>query len=311
VSHANEFSSFFPAVFALLLAPLLLGVINRTKAAFGGRCGPPLLQPYYDLRKLLGKGAVYSRTTSWVFRAGPIVALAATVAAVLLVPFGPCGAPLHFAGDLVLFAYLFGLARFFTVAAALDTGSAFEGMGASREVFFSALAEPALLLGLVAVAKATIGGAGGFELTGLHQHVSGALWLDAGLVLLFVAVALFLVLLAECSRIPVDDPNTHLELTMIHEVMVLDHGGPDLAYIVYGAALKLWLLSALVVSVVVPRAPHPWLDLGVSLASVFGLAVVIGVVESSMARLRLTRVPQLLVGAAVLAVLALVLESHT
>jgi formate hydrogenlyase subunit 4 len=297
--------------FALLLAPLLLGLIHRTKAMYSGRCGPPLLQPYYDLRKLLGKGAVYSRTTSWVFRAGPIVTLAATVAAALLVPLGGCAAPVHFAGDLVLFAYLFGLARFFTVAAALDTGSAFEGMGASREVFFSALAEPALLLGLVAVAKAAIGPSGGFELTGLHQHVSGALWLDAGLVLLFVAVALFLVLLAECARIPVDDPNTHLELTMIHEVMVLDHSGPDLACILYASALKLWLLSALVVSVVVPRTTQPWLDLAVSLGSVLALAVAVGMVESSMARLRLVRVPQLLVGAAVLAVLALVLEAHT
>lgn len=305
------FSRLLPAACALLLAPLLLGLINRTKAVFAGRRGQPILQPYYDLRKLLGKGAVYSRTTSWVFRAGPIVTLAATTTAVLLMPLGGCAAPLHFAGDLVLFAYLFGLARFFTVAAALDTGSAFEGMGASREVFFSALAEPALLLGLVAVAKAAMGPSGWFELTGLQQHVSGALWLEAGLVLLFVAVALFLVLLAECSRIPVDDPNTHLELTMIHEVMVLDHSGPDFAYILYGSALKLWLLSALIVSVVVPRTAHAWLDLLISLGSVLALAVVVGVVESTMARLRLVRVPQLLVGAAVLAVLALVLESHT
>jgi formate hydrogenlyase subunit 4 len=311
VFDSTRLSNFLPLAFAFLLAPLLLGLINRTKAILGGRCGPPILQTYYDLRKLLGKGAVYSRTTSWVFRAGPIVTLAATAAAALLVPFGPCDAPVHFVGDLVLFAYLLGLARFFTVAAALDTGSPFEGMGASREVFFSALAEPALLLGLVAVAKAAVGKSGWFELTGMHQHLSGALWLDAGLVLLFVAVALFLVLLAECSRIPVDDPNTHLELTMIHEVMVLDHSGPDFAYILYGSALKLWLLSALVVSVVVPRVSQPWLDLSLSLASVLALAVVVGLVESGMARLRLVRVPQLLVGAAVLAVLALVLESHT
>jgi formate hydrogenlyase subunit 4 len=304
-------SGILPAVFALLFAPLLLGLINRTKAVVGGRCGPPMLQPYHDLRKLLGKGAVYSRTTSWVFRAGPIVTLAATVAAALLVPLGPWGAPFHFAGDLVLFAYLLGLARFFTVAAALDAGSSFEGMGGSREVFFATLAEPPLLLGLVAVAKASVGNANWFDLTGMHQHVSGALWQDAGLVLLFVAVALFLVLLAECSRIPVDDPNTHLELTMIHEVMVLDHSGPDFAFILYGAALKLWLLSALIVSVVVPRMSQPWLDLAVSLGSVLALAVVVGVVESSMARLRLVRVPQLLVGAGVLAVLALVLEAHT
>ncbi len=311
VFEADKLTSLLPTAMALVLAPLMLGLINRTKALFGGRCGPPLVQPYYDLLKLLGKGAVYSRTTSWVFRAGPIVTLAATVAAALLVPLGGCGAPVHFTGDLVLLAYLFGLARFFTVAAALDTGSAFEGMGASREVFFSALAEPALLLGLVAVARAAAGRSGGFDLTGLHQHVSGALWMEAGFVLLFVAVALFLVLLAECSRIPVDDPNTHLELTMIHEVMVLDHSGPDFACILYGSALKLWLLAALVVSVTVPRTAQPWLDVVSSLAGVLGLAVVVGVVESSMARLRLVRVPQLLVGAAVLAILALVLESHT
>lgn len=300
-----------PPVLGLLFAPLLLGLINRTKSAFAGRCGPPLLQPYYDLVKLLAKGAVYSRTTSWVFRAGPVVSLGATIAAMLLVPFGPCPAPIHFAGDLVLLTYLLGLARFFTVAAALDTGSAFEGMGASREVFFSTLAEPSLLLGLAGVAKLAVGTSGSFDLTNIHQQISGALWLDAGLGLCFVAVAVFLVLLAECSRIPVDDPNTHLELTMIHEVMVLDHSGPDLAFLLYSSALKLWLLSAVIVNTAVPRTTQPWLDLAVALASMLALAVVVGVVESSMARLRLVRVPQLLVGAAVLAVLALVLESQS
>ena len=134
---------------ALALAPLLLGVINRTKAFFAGRNGQPLFQLYYDLAKLLRKGAVYSRTTSWVFRAGPIVGLAAVVLATAIVPLAGVGAPLAFAGDLVLFAYLLGLMRFFTVIAALDTGSAFEGMGASREVQFSALAEPVLFLSLI------------------------------------------------------------------------------------------------------------------------------------------------------------------
>ncbi len=307
---ASALFRLLPAVLALLLGPLLLGVINRTKAVCAGRRGPPILQVYWDLSKLLGKGAVYSRSTSWVFRAGPIAAMAATATAALLVPLGPCSAAIHFAGDLVLFAYLLGLARFLTVLAALDTGSSFEGMGASRDVFFSALAEPSLLLGLVAAAKASVGSAGWFELTGLHQGISVGVWLDAGMILLFVVVALFLVLLAECSRIPIDDPNTHLELTMIHEVMVLDHGGPDLAYIVYGGALKLWLLAALVVSVAMPRTSYAWLDLVAALGGVLLLAVAVGVVESSMARLRLLRVPQLLVGAAVLAVLALMLTSQ-
>jgi len=145
-------------------------------------------------------------------------------------------------------------------------------------------------------------------LTDLHRHISGVLWAHAGLILVFVAVALFVVLLAECSRIPVDDPNTHLELTMIHEVMVLDHGGPDFAYILYGAALKMWLLGALIVGLLLPVTHILWLDVVLSLLCMFGLAIVVGVVESVMARLRMVRVPQLLAGATTLAILALVLE---
>jgi len=297
-----------PLILALVLAPLMKGIINRTKAFVAGKTGPPLLQAYYDLWKLLHKGAVYSHTTTWVFRAGPIVTLAATIAAVGLVPFGNCDALISFPGDLILFAYLLGLTRFFTVVAALDTGSAFEGMGSSREVFFAALAEPALLLGLAAVAKVAVGKSILISLTEMHAHISGHLWAEFGLVLLFVAAALFIVFLTENSRIPVDDPTTHLELTMIHEVMVLDHSGPDLAYILYAASLKLWILGALLVGIVMPVTGVPVLDVMISLVCMGALAVGVGAVESVMARLRLVRVPQLLVGAITLAVLALVLE---
>jgi formate hydrogenlyase subunit 4 len=298
-------SALIPPVLALFFAPLLLGVINRTKAVFAGRRGAPVLQPYYDLRKLLGKRAVYSRTTTWVFRAGPVVGLAAVLVAATMLPFGGCRAPWSFAGDLVMFAYLLGLARFFTVLAALDTGSSFEGMGASREVFFSTLAEPTLLLGLAAVARQT----GALSLSDMHLALSEGAWAHAGLVLGLVAVVLSVVLLAENSRIPVDDPNTHLELTMIHEVMVLDHSGPDFAFILYGASLKLWLLGALVVNLVIPAGTGwPPVDLAVACAAMVGLAVAVGVVESTMARLRIKRVPELLVGAATLSALALVLE---
>jgi formate hydrogenlyase subunit 4 len=297
-----------PLILALVLAPLMKSLIYRTKAFFAGKTGPPLLQPYYDLWKLLNKGAVYSHTTTWVFRAGPIVTLAATLVAAALVPFGNFGALISFPGDLILFAYLLGLARFFTVIAALDTGSGFEGMGSSREVFFSALAEPALLLGLAAVAKVAVGKSILISLTEMHANISGHLWANSGLVLVFVALALFVVFLAENSRIPVDDPTTHLELTMIHEVMVLDHSGPDLGYIFYAASLKLWILGALIVGIIVPVTNVPVLDVVISLVCMGALAVGVGVVESVMARLRLVRVPQLLVGAITLAVLALVLE---
>lgn len=293
-----------PPFLALALAPLLLGVINRTKAVIAGRNGQPLLQLYYDLWKLLRKGAVYSRATTWVFRAGPVVGLAAVLVAAAIVPFGGWPTLVGFSGDLILFAYLLALMRFFTVIAALDTGSSFEGMGASREVQFSALAEPAFLLGLAAVARAT----GSLSLHGMISSVSVALWTHLGAALALVAVVLLVVLLTESARIPVDDPNTHLELTMIHEVMVLDHSGPDLAFILYGAALKLWLLSALLVGLVIPiRSGNPWLDGAAVLAGMLCCGVMLGVIESSMARLRLLRVPQLLVGAGVLAALALVL----
>jgi formate hydrogenlyase subunit 4 len=282
----------------------LLGVVNRVKAILAGRVGPPLLQPYLDLARLLRKGAVYSRTTTWVFRAGPVVGLAAVASAGLLVAFGGAPAPISFTGDFVLFAGLLGLARFATALAAMDTGSSFEGMGAAREVTFASLAEPALFLCLVVLARAT----GALSLSQmLGEGLAGA-WVASGPALVLVALALFVVALAENCRIPVDDPNTHLELTMIHEVMVLDHSGPDLALILYGAALKLFLFGTLVVRLALGfHFRSPGLALAGFLAAMLLFAVLVGVVESVMARLRLTRVPQMLVGASVLSVFALVL----
>jgi formate hydrogenlyase subunit 4 len=292
------------SLLAFGLAPLLLGVINRTKSIVAGRAGQPLLQPYHDLAKLLRKGAVYSHTTTWVFRLGPVVGLAAILVAVPLLPFGGAPGLWSFPGDFVLLVYLLGAARFVTVLAALDTGSSFEGMGASREVTFSALAEPALLLGLAVLARAT----GSLSLSAAFGGLSSATWAHAAPALVLVAAAFLVLFLAENGRIPVDDPTTHLELTMIHEVMVLDHGGPDLAFILYGAALKLWLLGSLLVGLLVPvHTGSPWLDSASAVVAMFVLAVGTGLVESSMARLRLVHVPQLLVAASVLATLALVL----
>src|SRR5208282_987701 len=193
--------------------------------------------------------------------------------------------------------------RFFTVVAALDTGSSFEGMGASREVFFSALTEPALFVVLATLARQT----GQLSLSTMFEPVSGAHWLQAGPVLALVVIALLIVLLAENARIPVDDPNTHLELTMIHEVMVLDHGGPDLAFILYSSALKLWLFAALVVGIVLPATDNAGLNLLLAAGGMFVVAVIVGVIESIMARLRLVVVPQLLVGAGALAAVAFLL----
>ena len=286
---------------AIALAPLLGGLIGKTKAFFAGRTGAPVLQGYYDLAKLLRKSAVYPTTTTWVFRAGPAITAGALVVALALVPMGGAPAPLAFPGDFLLLAYLLALARFATIAAALDTGSPFEGMGASREAQFSALAEPGLVLCFVALAR----NAGDLSLSASLGALSLGAWRSHAAVLALVAAALFIVFLAENARIPVDDPTTHLELTMVHEVMVLDHGGPDLALVEAASWLKLWVLGALVVGVAVPvRTASPSLDFAVFVAAMLVLAAVVGTVESVMARLRLLRVPQLLVASGVLAALA-------
>jgi formate hydrogenlyase subunit 4 len=293
--------------FALLLAlpPLLPGVIQKTKAWFAGRRGPPLLQLYYDLARLLRKELVLSRSTTWVFRAGPLVGVVALLLAGCLAPFAAFDAPVRFAGDLVLFAYLLALARFFTAAAALDTGSAFEGMGAARDVSFACLAEAALFMAFVVLVRFS----GSTSLTPMfHAPLSSPLQGLPAAALFLVAVALFVVLLAENARIPVDDPNTHLELTMIHEAMVLDHSGPLLGLVLYGAALKLFLLSALLLHLVLPFSlRHAALDWGLFVAGLAAVAVGIGVVESVMARLKLHHVPALLIAAGVLCAFGFVL----
>lgn len=293
----------------LLFAPLLQGVITKTKALFAGRIGAPLLQPYYDLRRLWGKGFVLSRTTTWVFLAGPAVALSVPVLASLLLPFGGLPAPISFEGDLILFVYLFGLSRFFTALAALDTGSSFEGMGAAREVTFSCLAEPTILFSLIVLARIS----GGLSLNSLFgSHLAEAWGTGAAAPLGLILVCLFVVLLVENSRIPFDDPNTHLELTMIHEVMVLDHSGPALGMILYGAALKLMVLGALLVRLAFPwQTGHILGDALVFLGGLLVLAVLIGVVESTMARLRLVRIPQILIGTVLISIFALVLVLRT
>jgi len=288
-----------------VFAPLFLGVITKTKALFAGRVGAPLLQPYYDLFRLFNKGFVFSKTTTWVFFLGPVVGLIVPILASLFIPFGGISAPVSFEGDLILFVYLFGLSRFFTVVAALDTGSSFEGMGAAREVTFSCLAEPTMFFCLLVLARLT----DGFSLNRLFgPHLQGAWHSGSGASLGLVLVCLFVVLLVENSRIPFDDPNTHLELTMVHEVMVLDHSGPLFGMVLYGSALKLMVMGALLVKLAIPLRTGWWLnDAGVFLAGLIGLAVLIGVVESTIARLRLPRIPQVLVGTSLLSIFALVL----
>lgn len=279
----------------LLLAPLLPGIINKVKAWVAGRRGPPVLQLYYDLAKLWRKGVVLSTAVSPGHVAGPAIAWVAIVSAALLLPAGPAGAPLAFRGDALMFVALLALARFCTAIAALDTGSAFEGMGVAREVSFAVLGEAAIITALLALGVQT----GSVSLTTMLAPAVGA-----GAALL--AAGLFAVLLAENCRVPFDDPNTHLELTMVHEVMVLDHSGPPLATILHGASVKLLLFSVLLAEAVLPIGQLPPLAAAGALAvSILAITVGVGLVESLLARLAFRRVPLLLTTAFLLCLFAL------
>jgi formate hydrogenlyase subunit 4 len=285
----------FRLVVWLLLAPLLPGLINKGKAWVAGRRGPPVLQLYYDLGKLWRKGVVMSTLASPAFIAAPAVAWVAVTGAALLMPLGPIGGALSFRGDVLLLIYLLGLARFCTAWAAMETGSAFEGMGAAREVSYAVLAEASLIAAVLSLSVQT----GSVSLTTMFAPSAGP-----GAVLL--AAGLFAVLLAENCRVPFDDPNTHLELTMIHEVMVLDHSGPPLAAILHGASVKLLLFAVLLVQAVLPMGELTPLAAGGALsAGVLVVTVGVGLVESLVARLAFRRVPLLLTTAFLLCLFAL------
>lgn len=279
----------------LLLAPLLPGIINKTKAWVAGRRGPPVLQLYYDLAKLWRKGVVLSTAVSPGHVIGPAIAWMAILGATLLLPCGPGSATLAFRGDALLFVYLLALARFSLSYAALDTGSAFEGMGVAREVSYAVLAEAAVITALLTLGLQS-------QSVSLAEMLSPSAGAGAAL----LAAGLFTVLLAENCRVPFDDPNTHLELTMIHEVMVLDHSGPPLAAILHGAALKLLLFAVLLAEAALPMGQLPPLAaLGTLAAAVLLITIGVGLVESLLARLAFRRVPMLLTTAFLLCLFAL------
>lgn len=296
----------FCFIFALIACPALIGIINKVKAFFAGRKGPRLLQLYYDIFKLLRKDRILSETSTCIMELGPIVNLGAIITAAFLMPAAGAASPLGFNGDIILFFYLFALGRIVTIFTALDTGSAFEGMGASREAQFSAIVEIVVFTIITFLALVSTGE---FSL-GLIQSISIA---NTGIglsvtPLLLIAVAFFLVILCENCRVPFDDPETHLELTMIHEAMILDNAGPDLAIIHYAAALKLWIMSGFLVLLIMPRliantaATFFIYHIGIIL-----IAIIIGVVESILARARFVKIPQLLLSAFTISLIAIFL----
>jgi formate hydrogenlyase subunit 4 len=310
-------SAVLPALVAVLqaaallaAAPLLRAAIKKMKARLQNRQGPPLLQGYYDLAKLLRKEPLRPAPASWIYAAGPRVYFASAVAATTLVPVVFAAAPLEHAGGILLLVGTLALGRFALATAALDTGSPFGGMGASRDMTIAALAEPALMLGLFASALA----AGSMNLGVLTRTLlqQGPSFHPS---VLLAAAGLFIIVIAETGRVPVDNPATHLELTMIHEAMVLEYAGADLALVEWGSALKELLYLTLLVDLFLPlglataAAPGALvLAIVAWMGKVFLLAVAVTITEATNAKLRLFRVPDLVALSLALAFLALAIR---
>ena len=286
---------------ALLVMPIVLvGTIGRVKARWSGRRGPPIFQLAFDLWKLIHKTPVYSRVTTPVFRLGPIVVLVTAIASACVVPLAGTSSLVAFPFDFVWFAYLWSLGRVALMLGALDTGSSFGGMGASREATFATLLEPVLFL--VAGALCLNTGARSFAVAlvpRLDTPAAVVMWVAA-------IAALLVVVQVESARLPVDDPSTHLELTMVHEVMILDHSGPELAMLQLGAAIKLFVGVSVVAMLLNPLAgERSAIAVGAHLGLCLAIAVAIGMSESLIARLKLRVVPQYIVVGLVVAGIAL------
>ena len=293
-------------IIIVLIVPFIaLGIIKKTKAFWSGRKGVNILQPLWDFIRLMKKDAVYSNTISWVFKFTPLVSLATVIFAALFVPLTNGSSIINIPFAFIIFAYILGLGKFFSLLSALDTGSSFEGMGASREACFSTIVEPAFFIAMASIAA-------------LSQNYSFAsfknILTNAGvygyLIIILAAFTLFVMLLIEACRVPVDDPTTHLELTMIHEVMILDNSGQDLGLISWAAAIKLFLFEALIANLIIPAGLNNILSIALFLAITALISVLIGTIESAMARFRMTHVFEFIFIMSITALLILALVTY-
>jgi formate hydrogenlyase subunit 4 len=297
-------------VMLLALSPFIIGLIRKVKARLQCRKGAGVLQPYADLAKLFHKQPVISSTTSWIFPATPYIVFASTLAAGLLVPIFVSQNPFNFAGNVIALVYLLALGTFFLILAGLDAGSTFGGMGSSREAIVATLAEPAMMLSIFAIALT----AGSTNLsTIVHKTALMEGIITAPPPHLMALVAFFVVVLAETGRVPVDNPATHLELTMIHEAMLLEYSGRYLALLEWAAGIKLVVFLSVIANVFAPwgiatsvTPASVAIGMIVYVVKVSALALLIGMIESMFAKLRLFRVPELLGAAFILSLLALV-----
>lgn len=281
----------------VLISLLFPGVVALTKAKIGGRKGPSVLQPFFDNIRLFRKGNVFSATTSWIFQVAPVIYFATIFIALLFIPLGNHRALLSFEGDFVLFAYLLAFGKFMMIAAAMDTGSGFEGMGANREAFYSLLVEPAFFIVIASMALLT-NHTSFYDLFN-NLHIESEL----SYLIALLAVYIFLwIAMVENSRLPVDDPKTHLELTMVHEVMVLDYSGFDLALIQLGNGLKFAIYGALIFNFILPMQNYFAAQLVIFVLIELVFAVSVGALESFRARNKMAKNAQWILSLTALAI---------
>ena len=270
----------------LLIVPFLMaGIIRRTKAFWAGRKGAPILQPLYDFLRLLKKEFVISTTTSTVFKITPIIVIVATFFAALFVPLCNGEAMINIPCGFIIFSYILGLGKFMSLISSMDTGSSFEGMGASREACFSTIVEPAFFITLASIMLVTQN----YTFDSLNEMILSSSNYGV-LIIAFTVFILFLMILVEGSRVPVDDPTTHLELTMIHEVMILDNSALDLAFLTWANSIKMLLFSSLIAAIIIPSGLSLIASIGLYLLILFIISIAIGTLESAMARIRMSHV---------------------
>ncbi len=303
--------SFVQGILSLLVilsfSPMFAGLVNKQKAIFTGRIGAPILQPYYELKRLLRKESINANSSSFISKLSPVINMVAVIIAAAMLPIGFARPIISFEGDIILFAYVLGLARFFQILAAMDIGSSFEGMGAAREATFAVFAEPIFFFTLGGIAFIS----GFTSMYAIYHSVR----LDNVSYIVFIIVctiSVFILAVSECSRMPVDDPNTHLELTMIHEVMILDNSGVDLYLYQYSSYIKLFIYAILETSFFYPFGVQNFtLAIVIFAVVILILSASLAIVETITSRFKMKNIPQYLLFATAIGVLNLLIYTFT
>jgi formate hydrogenlyase subunit 4 len=290
-------------ILIMIAAFFFPGIILRTKSLASGRKGPGIFQPVRDVAVLFKKGSVFSKTTGIIFQIAPVISLSGIICTILVIPFANQNAIISFEGDFIFFSYMLALGKFFAIIAALDTGSSFEGMGANREAFFSMLIEPAFFILMATFSM--LSGLTSFSDIFSHFFITGNHY-----VLIYSMIGFYLfsqIALIENSRLPVDDPKTHLELTMIHEVMILDNSGFDKALIHIGTWLKFAIYGSLMYNVIVPSGWNIFLQIAFFTAVQVTFAIIVGLIESFSARNKMNKNPKFILTVSTIAMIAFVI----